>query len=556
MSTYKKDVLLISSIAAVFFLPFLGGVHLFDWDEINFAEIAREMVVLGDYLRIHVDFIPFTEKPPFFFWLQALSMEVFGIGEYAARFPNAVCGVITLPILYAAGRKIKDRKLGWLWAGAYFGSVLPHLYFKSGIIDPWFNLFIFLGLFFLILIAQIRRDPSDSTSSNSAWKNLLLAGIFTGLAVLTKGPVAILITALTVGIYIALNRFRFFVGPAEIAIYGLITIAVTLLWYGIETLVHGPTFIVEFTIRQWEMFSTPDAGHKGFPGYHFIVLLIGCFPASIFLIRAHGRLALSDERVIDFKKWMMILFWVVLILFTIVKSKIVHYSSMAYFPLSFLAALVIYQLWEKQIEWKKWMSYSLLGISGLLGVVIILFPFAGMNPEVILPLFSKDRFAMGNLEADIHWTGFEAICGVLFLGIIWRFLWLRRQGNWKRGVITLFGGMGVFVFVTLVLFIAKIEGYSQNAAIEFYKSKQDCDCYVVPERFKSYGQLFYARTPRDKRPESRDMEWLKRGPIDKDVFFVAKITGTEELQSMEEVEFLYEKNGFTFWKRPVPKSSL
>jgi len=81
-------------LAAVFFLPFLGAAHLFDWDEINFAEVAREMVVLQNYLEVHMNFAPFTEKPPLFFWLQAASMKIFGVGDYAARFPNAVLGIL------------------------------------------------------------------------------------------------------------------------------------------------------------------------------------------------------------------------------------------------------------------------------------------------------------------------------------------------------------------------------------------------------------------------------------------------------------------------------
>jgi 4-amino-4-deoxy-L-arabinose transferase-like glycosyltransferase len=50
--------------AVIFFIPFLGSVHLFDWDEINFAESAREMIVTGNYSRVQIDFHPFWEKPP------------------------------------------------------------------------------------------------------------------------------------------------------------------------------------------------------------------------------------------------------------------------------------------------------------------------------------------------------------------------------------------------------------------------------------------------------------------------------------------------------------
>ena len=56
LHTMSRKVLLpaflIVLIGALFFIPFLGAVHLFDWDEINFAESAREMIVSGNYSRV------------------------------------------------------------------------------------------------------------------------------------------------------------------------------------------------------------------------------------------------------------------------------------------------------------------------------------------------------------------------------------------------------------------------------------------------------------------------------------------------------------------------
>src|SRR6187401_2270269 len=85
--------------AADFYIPFLGGVHLFDWDEINFAEISREMIRTNDYLTVQVNYQPFFEKPPLFRWMQVLCMKVFGINEFAARLPHAIEGIITVMLL-------------------------------------------------------------------------------------------------------------------------------------------------------------------------------------------------------------------------------------------------------------------------------------------------------------------------------------------------------------------------------------------------------------------------------------------------------------------------
>ena len=199
MKTARTELLIVL-VALLLFVPGLGAVHLFDWDEINFAEIAREMIVTGDYLRPQIDFQPFQEKPPLFMWMQALCMLVFGVGEFAARLPDAICGIVTLVVLYRMGTRLRNEVFGLLWVLAYVGSILPHLYFRSGIIDPWFNLFIFLGLH------QFIQGTQDGSLKRS-----LLSGAFIGLAVMTKGPAAILIIGLVVLAYWALRRFsRFF----------------------------------------------------------------------------------------------------------------------------------------------------------------------------------------------------------------------------------------------------------------------------------------------------------------------------------------------------------
>ena len=53
----------IVGICLILFVPFLGYVHLFDWDEINFAECAREMLESGNFSTVTIDYEPFWEKP-------------------------------------------------------------------------------------------------------------------------------------------------------------------------------------------------------------------------------------------------------------------------------------------------------------------------------------------------------------------------------------------------------------------------------------------------------------------------------------------------------------
>ena len=116
-------------MASLLFIPFIGNMSLFDWDEINFAECAREMLASNNYSDVQLYFHPFWEKPPLFLWMQAASMSVFGANEFAARFPNAICGLATLLLVYRIGYRLHDRLFGWLWVLGWLGSILPHFYF-------------------------------------------------------------------------------------------------------------------------------------------------------------------------------------------------------------------------------------------------------------------------------------------------------------------------------------------------------------------------------------------------------------------------------------------
>ena len=61
-SSAVRDGALIAVIAAFSFIHWLGRLHLFDWDEINFAEAAREMLVTGDYRLVQIGFQPFADR--------------------------------------------------------------------------------------------------------------------------------------------------------------------------------------------------------------------------------------------------------------------------------------------------------------------------------------------------------------------------------------------------------------------------------------------------------------------------------------------------------------
>jgi 4-amino-4-deoxy-L-arabinose transferase-like glycosyltransferase len=524
----------------ILFIPFLGGVHLFDWDEINFAEAAREMIRTGDYLNVQINYATFWEKPPLFIWMQVLSMKIFGISEFAARFPNAICGIVTLMVLFRVGERIMNKSFAALWMLVYAGSILPFFYFKSGIIDPWFNLFIFLGVvyfswYFLLEKYRIR--------------NLAISAFFIGLAILTKGPVALLIIILVFVVYMVLKRFKIKSSFKHVLLYIIIVTFTGGFWFILQLLHGNLNIIIDFIEYQIRLFSTKDSGHGGFLFYHFVVLFFGVFPASVFALFVMFRKEKDQLLNKDFKIWMSILFWVVLILFTIVKTKIVHYSSLCYFPLTYMGTLAAYQLIEKKIKWRSSLNALILSIAFIYGGLIIALSYIGKNShDLINSGIPMDDFTRANLAANVYWSGFEMFLGIFFFFSILIFIFFVRNPRLK--ISGIFLSSLVFVYLTMIIIAPRIEAYSQRAAIEFYKSIASEDTYVATLGFKSYAHFYYSDLKPYNNKNKVDTPWLLNGQIDKDAYFVFKLNRKERyLNEYPQLKYLYEKNGFVFTKR-------
>ncbi len=534
--------LVIVVLAALFFVPGLGMVHLFDWDEINFAESAREMLLTGDLLNVQVNFESFWEKPPLFIWMQALSMHLFGVNEFAARFPNAICGIITLVVLFRIGYNLKGYRMGILWSAFYACSFFTFFYFKTGIIDPWLNLFIFLGTYFFVLFT------SPLNRRNKNWQ-VLWSALFLGLAILTKGPVGFLIFLLTFCCYLVAVRFRLSFRWYQVVLFFVILCLVGGLWFILQILSGNLTVIQDFIVYQIRLFQTQDAGHGGFFLYHFVMVLIGLFPAVWFALpvfKPSIYRSENDRNGMHMMRWMMLLFWVVMVLFTIVRTKIVHYSSMSYFPLTFMAAWYADSILSHKQKLYTWQKVMIAVMGIIYGVAIIGVVYFDNFKHLILPYV--DEFTAGNLQAYASWMGWEVAIGIWLLVCIILFLVWSKHFEGRAISILLLGCLG-FVFSAMCLIVPQVEKYSQAAMIEFLEERQGEDCYIYPIH-KSYAHYFYA----DRQPENSESDKyvLMQGAIDKPVYFILRNTTKEVTQfttESPESEFIYNKHGFAFYKR-------
>ena len=526
--------ILITVVAALFFIPFLGHVHLFDWDEINFAESSREMIVTGDYSRVMVGFQPFWEKPPLFFWMQAAFMNIFGVNEFSARLPNAIFGIITLLTLYYLGKRERNEQFGIIWVLLYFASLLPHLYFKSGIIDPVFNYFIFTGVYFLY---RTMHEPVNKL------RHAIYAGGLIGLAVLTKGPVGLLIPLLAFISIIVIYRFKLWPRLKDVLVFALMILVVSSPWYGLELIKNGPWFLVEFIKYQMDLFSRPVADQQQPFYYHFVVVLVGCFPMSVYALGSFRKKFIAD----GFSKWMMTLFWVVMILFTIVTTKIVHYSSLAYLPLSFLAATYITYIIKEKQQANRMLVWLYLFLGVLFGTLLTILPLITSFKGMIAPLIN-DPFAVAGLMKPVAWGGFEFIFGLLYLVAVIISFWFILKRLFYRAIISMAVGTGVLLASYMFFVLPKIEAHTQGSLIEFLQSKQGDDVYIMTVGFYSYAPFFYFEQPNSNIDKRADKNFLLNGNIDKPVYIITKITD-QSLTKRMDIQLLKEEGGYRFYLR-------
>lgn len=135
-----------------------------------------------------------------------------------------------------------------------------------------------------------------------------------------------------------------------------------------------------------------------------------------------------------FKQWMVVLFWVTLLLFSIVKTKIVHYSSLCWFPLTAIASMYLSDIFNNKVRRMHIFFKLLIGIIGIiLSLVLMAIPFALINKAAWVHLLD-DPFARANLQAEVQWHWLDGVGGiVLLIGVL--FYLISKQNNLKTSLL-------------------------------------------------------------------------------------------------------------------------
>jgi 4-amino-4-deoxy-L-arabinose transferase-like glycosyltransferase len=320
----------LSALTLFTFFFLLGSRALNEPDEGRYAEIAREMIVAGDWLVPHLWYLPHLDKPPMTYWLVAVSMKLFGQNEWAVRLPIALAGISGVCAAFLLGGSLGGRRVG-LWSALILQSSL--FYFT---LARWLTTDIFLTQFVAWTVYFFWRSWAAAESEIGNRKSEIVLWHLAGwaaiaLGFLTKGPIALAIPLVALA---ALMIYRWRTIPRKSLLFGSLAAGLVIFFA-----LAAPWFLAVFN-RVPEsahyMILGQAAGHllgttiknrPGGPFYFFGILAVGLLPWTILLgwlwRRAHWRNLDAKSK----EGWLLLNVWAIFtfVLFSLSQAKLPAY---------------------------------------------------------------------------------------------------------------------------------------------------------------------------------------------------------------------------------------
>ena len=318
----------VASAAALSSFLGLSRAPLFDLDEGAYAEVAREMLTRHDFMGLFINGVPFYEKPPLLYWLQAASWHLVGPTEFAIRLPSALTGIIwALCMAWFVARRLGDRT--GLWAGLIVSTAIGcQLVARAAIMDAILDLCLGLAFFELWSYFETRRQ-----------RLLIDAWLWISIGVLDKGPIAALLPLCGAALFLAWERRLAEVRAVLLAPAGLLLFAsIALPWYVLEADQVGRPFIDTFFLQHnLERFTSTLQSHGGSFVYYVPVVLLVLMPYAGLALQVLWR-GLTPHPRDSFERWCWSWFALVFVILSLAQTKLPHYILYAATPLIVLMA--------------------------------------------------------------------------------------------------------------------------------------------------------------------------------------------------------------------------
>jgi 4-amino-4-deoxy-L-arabinose transferase-like glycosyltransferase len=492
-------LLLLAGACYVFFFHGLSNIGLLGPDEPRYASVAREMYLMRDYVTPYLHGVPWFEKPPLLYWCVTAGFALFGIGEFAARLPSAVAATLTVFFTYIVCRKLWGRAVA-VWASLILASSAGFFAFaRAASTDMLLTSCLTAALLSFMM-------GNNSKGPGRRWWFLAFYA-FLGLGFLAKGPVAIILPALSLAAYL-LFRGRRSEWKEWCPGFALITLAVAAPWHIAVTQANGFEFIRVFFINHnFERFTSTVHGHER-PFYYYIPALVGLtFPWTFALLPAL-------RRTLDRTDQVLLCFSVVPILFfSLAGSKLPGYILPTIPPIAMLCARVIV---NKTTGLFRIAVFLEAGLVLLIGVAVGLFG--------------------SSLDVDPHVSGWIIIAVAIPMAVT-----LVIIGRWLNpAILAGFNGlaMGLIVLAATNFVVPRFETTDtmrpwQRVLEEIIVDGQTVFLYK-PARWMEYGMQYYwpDKAQGVFTPEQLDAA-LKAGPK---VLFIADDNGLADLSAVSGIE--------------------
>ncbi|MGE0634951.1 MAG: ArnT family glycosyltransferase [Bacteroidia bacterium] len=344
------------------FILFSGNTHsLTDQDEAAYAGFAKQMIESGNWVTPEFMWSEVHRKPPLHFWNIALSYKVFGVNEFAVRFPSALFVLFTCLLVFFAGKKMVGERLALLWVIVLSTSLLVPVLGKISVTDSTLLFFTTACAFSFYFVLQQRE-----------WKWVLVFWVSFALALLTKGPPVVLFAVGLSGLLLVLHPNR-----RNLIIFHpwffLPLALLPLLAWGYATMHYDNGKFVQWMI-DWYILKRVGGsvfGQSGFPGMHLLMIILFFIPWLLFLPRAFK--ALFTQLFKDKKEGLFFSAWFVAgwFIFELSPSKLPAYVVAAHVPLAFFIARVA---GEQKLPATFWLIIHYLFVFILFAAIVAL-PF-------------------------------------------------------------------------------------------------------------------------------------------------------------------------------------
>lgn len=346
-----------------FFLHFsnLGGLSIYALDEAKNATAALEMWQNREWVVPTFNGEYRFDKPPLHYYFFILSYKIFGLNEFAARFFPALFGFLSTWITYRFAKKNLGYQVACLSLLVLCSSLHWYVQFHMAVPDPFLIFFMAAGMMLFF--------EWSKSGFRSIW-HMLGTYACLGLAVLTKGPVGVILPAISLFIYALVmqqlngKRLKRIFHPIGLGLFLLIALP----WYILISHQTDGLWIEEFFFKHnLGRFSAPMEGHGGGFWMTWIFIFAGMLPFSLFI--PQSIIHTLKFRTNKGTTFALVCSGTIVLFFMIAGTKLPNYTAPSYPFLAIIIGNYLYHIIQKaQLK-------SILIPSILHGLLILALPF-------------------------------------------------------------------------------------------------------------------------------------------------------------------------------------